>query len=126
MFEIAEEIEERHNSTDSECAVSVIQVSSIIDLSTGLKNKDDEFLGYPVIGYQFSPIRITCRLLDPVSIALRTDCKTVCPWDPRIKGLFFFQNGISISVSKIGQFLSDVRKIRDMISSKNPSSFLGC
>lgn len=51
MFEFAEEIEERHNSTDSECVVSVIQVSSIIDLSTGLKNNDDEFLGYPVIGY---------------------------------------------------------------------------
>ena len=51
MFEFAEEIEERHNSTDSECAVSVIQVSSIIDLSTALKKNDDEFLGYPVIGY---------------------------------------------------------------------------
>ena len=31
--------------------VSVIQVSSIIDLSMGLKNNDDEFLGYLVIGY---------------------------------------------------------------------------
>ena len=51
MFEFAEEIEERHNSTDSECVISVIQVSSIIDLSMGLKNNDDEFLGYPVIGY---------------------------------------------------------------------------
>ena len=54
MFEFAEEIEERHNSTDSECAVFVIQVSSIIDLSTGLKNNDDEFVGYPVIGYHES------------------------------------------------------------------------
>ena len=52
MFEFAKEIEERHNNTDSECAVFVIQVSSIIDLSTRLKNNDDEFLGYPVIGYQ--------------------------------------------------------------------------
>ena len=54
MFEFAEEIEERHNSTDSECDVSVIQVSSIIDLSMGLKNNDDEFLGYLVIGYQIN------------------------------------------------------------------------
>ena len=51
MFEFAEEIEERHNSTNSECVVSGIQVSSIIDLSMGLKNNDDDFLGYPMIGY---------------------------------------------------------------------------
>jgi L-gulonolactone oxidase len=47
--------------------------------------------------------------------------QTVCGWDPRIKSIFFFQNGISISVSKIGQFLSDVRKLRDM----NPNSLCG-
>jgi FAD-dependent oxidoreductase len=113
---IAEEVEQSHNSTHSVCAVSVVQVSSIIELGTGLKNNDLQFLGYPVIGYQNNIQAAGSCLRSP-----EDGLQTACAWDPRIKGLFFFQIGISISVSKIGQFLSDVRKVRDMI----PNSLCG-
>jgi len=113
---IAEEVEQSHNSTHSVCAVSVVQVSSIIQLGTGLKNNDLQFLGYPVIGYQNNIQAAGSCLRSP-----EDGLQTACAWDPRIKGLFFFQIGISISVSKIGQFLSDVRKVRDMI----PNSLCG-
>ena len=106
MFEFAKEIEERHNGTDSECAVSVIQVSSIIDLGTALKNNDDEFLGYPVIGYHNNMKASGSCLSSP-----EDGLQTAWPWDPRIKGLFFFQNGISISVSKIGGHDSEQKPI---------------
>eukprot|EP00253_Pinus_taeda_P031360 PITA_31360 len=113
---IAEEVEQSHNSTHSVCAVAAVQVNSIMEVGTGLKNDDLLFHGYPVIGYQNNMQAAGSCLRSP-----EDGLETACAWDPRIKGLFFFQNGISISVSKIGQFLSDVKKIRDMA----PNSLCG-
>nr|ABK24821.1 unknown [Picea sitchensis] len=112
----AEEVEEATDNADSKCVSSMAQVSIILTSGTGLQNNDVLYLGYPVIGYQNNMQAAGSCLSSP-----EDELRTACPWDPRIKGLFFFQSGLSISLSKIGQFLSDVRKLRDTI----PSSLCG-
>ncbi|KAL6010779.1 hypothetical protein ACLOJK_001221 [Asimina triloba] len=39
---------------------------------------------------------------------------TACSWDPRIPGLFFHHTTVSIPLSNISSFFSDVKKLRDM------------
>jgi FAD-dependent oxidoreductase len=112
----AEELEELTNNPEGKCVLSYIQVSTILGIGTGLENSDHLFLGYPVIGYQ-NKMQSSGSCLS----SLEDGLLTACGWDPRIKGLFYFQTGINIGMSKIQQFLSDVRKLRDLI----PSSLCG-
>ncbi|KAH9307284.1 hypothetical protein KI387_035195, partial [Taxus chinensis] len=104
-----EEIKEATKSGEGKCAISVTQLSTILDTGTGLKNEHMIFTGYPVIGYQ-NKMQSSGSCLSSLDDGLLT----ACGWDPQIKGLFYHQTGMSISVSKISQFLSDVKKLRDM------------
>lgn len=44
-----------------------------------------------------------------------------CAWDPRIKGLFFFESTAIFSATKFAAFIRDVKKLRDM----KPENFCG-
>lgn len=112
----AEEVEELANNAEAKCVLSQIQVAIIFGIGTGLENKDSLFLGYPVIGYQNKMQSAGSCLSSP-----EDGLETACGWDPRIKGLFYFQNGFSVGLSKIQQFLFDIKKLRDLI----PSSLCG-
>nr|ADE76620.1 unknown [Picea sitchensis] len=103
-----EEIAEATNKAGVKCSISKIEFDMIIKSGTGLKNDGHKFLGYPVIGYQND--------MQSSGSCLASADDTACPWDPRIKGIFFFEIGIGINISKIGPFLSDVKKLRDKIS----------
>ncbi|THG16194.1 hypothetical protein TEA_000644 [Camellia sinensis var. sinensis] len=39
---------------------------------------------------------------------------TMCPWDHRVKGLFFHQTAFSISLSNVKSFIQDVQKLVDL------------
>eukprot|EP00253_Pinus_taeda_P001060 PITA_01060 len=110
------EVEELANNAEAKCVLSQIQVAIIFGIGTGLENKDSLFLGYPVIGYQNKMQSAGSCLSSP-----EDGLETTCGWDPRIKGLFYFQNGFSVGLSKIQQFLFDIKKLRDLI----PSSLCG-
>lgn len=112
----AEEVEELANNAEGKCVLSQFQVSIIFGIGTGLENMDSLFLGYPVIGYQNKLQSAGSCLSSP-----EDGLETTCGWDPRIKGLFYFQNGFSVGLSKIQQFLLDIKKLRDLI----PSSLCG-
>ncbi|GFQ05575.1 hypothetical protein PHJA_002701600, partial [Phtheirospermum japonicum] len=64
------------------------------------------FTGYPIIGYH-NRIQASGTCLDSPE-----DSKmTACPWDPRVKGLFFHQTTFSIALSKVKGFIDDVQKL---------------
>jgi len=94
------------------CFYSKAQYDRMMEKGTGLKNDGFQFWGYPVIGYQNN--------MQSSGSCLRSEGDTACPWDPRLVGVYLFQIGLSISLDKVGQFLADVKKVRDM----NPANSL--
>ncbi|CAH9095511.1 unnamed protein product [Cuscuta epithymum] len=74
--------------------------------SYGLTNNGVIFTGYPIIGYQ-NRLQSSGTCLDSLNDGLLT----ACPWDPRVKGLFFHQTTFSISLSKVKGFIQDVQKL---------------
>ncbi|KAJ7570894.1 hypothetical protein O6H91_01G138400 [Diphasiastrum complanatum] len=93
------------------------QVALFVELGAGLKNNDFVFTGYPVIGYQ-NLIQTAGNCQNAPD---ENPPELVCAWDPRVKGLFFHQTAVSISISQISSFISDVKKLRDA----DPSSLCG-
>ncbi|XP_070011157.1 probable L-gulonolactone oxidase 6 [Nicotiana sylvestris] len=64
------------------------------------------FTGYPLIGPQNRlQASGSCLINDGILDDL------VCPWDPRIKGLFVHQTTFSIGLSKVKNFKQDVQKL---------------
>lgn len=39
---------------------------------------------------------------------------TACPWDSRVKGLFFHQTTFSVALSKVKNFIEDIQKLVDL------------
>ena len=68
------------------------------------------FTGYPVVGYQ-NRIQASGSCLDSLEDALIT----ACPWDPRVKGEFFYQTTFSIGVSKVKAFIQDVQSLVSLV-----------
>ncbi|CAH9148453.1 unnamed protein product [Cuscuta epithymum] len=77
--------------------------------SYGLTNNGVIFTGYPIIGYQ-NRLQSSGTCLDSLNDGLLT----ACPWDPRVKGLFFHQTTFSISLSKVKGFIQDVQKLASL------------
>ncbi|KAF3646375.1 putative L-gulonolactone oxidase 4 [Capsicum annuum] len=64
------------------------------------------FTGYPVVGFH-NRVQASGTCLDSLEDARITSC----PWDPRVKGLFFHQTTFSISLSKVKGFIEDVQRL---------------
>ncbi|CAA6667373.1 unnamed protein product [Spirodela intermedia] len=114
-----EELLELTDNSDGKCLVSKLQVATLLETGSGLKNNDGsiiDFTGYPVIGNQ-SDMQTSGSCLFSKDDSLFT----VCAWDPRISGLFYHQTTISIPVTEITSFIADVKKLRDL----RPSALCG-
>eukprot|EP01018_Ginkgo_biloba_P019637 Gb_24042 [translate_table: standard] len=111
-----EEAQEAAMNAKGKCVSSKLQVSALLNTGTGFKNNDVGFDKYPVIGYQ-NKLQAAGSCLRGVKNALLT----ACAWDPRIKGEFFHQTTVTIGLSKMTEFLLDVKKLRDI----NPRSLCG-
>ncbi|MED6188442.1 L-gulonolactone oxidase 3 [Stylosanthes scabra] len=83
-------------------------------IANGLKSDGISFLGYPVIGHQ-SKMQASGSCLNS-QILINS-----CPWDPRIKGLFFFETTPILPARIFRDFVFDLKKLRDL----NPQSFCG-
>lgn len=64
------------------------------------------FTRYPVVGYH-NRLQASGTCLDSLEDARLT----ACPWDPRVKGLFFHQTTFSISLPKVKSFILDVQNL---------------
>ncbi|PKI69467.1 hypothetical protein CRG98_010128 [Punica granatum] len=84
-------------------------------IANGLKN-GLIFTGYPVIGLQ-GKMQTSGSCL--YTSSARID--QTCAWDPRIDGLFFYESTAIFPAQKFGDFIRDVKKLRDL----NPQNFCG-
>ncbi|XP_078153398.1 D-arabinono-1,4-lactone oxidase family protein [Carex rostrata] len=105
----AEKALEKSRSTKGKCALAASEIAYKRLIGNGLKNNGITFLGYPVVGYQgkmqTSGSCLRSSTLDPLSM---------CAWDPRIKGLSFYESTAIFSASQFKNFIIDVKKLRDL------------
>ncbi|KAI5598923.1 hypothetical protein BDE02_02G163800 [Populus trichocarpa] len=101
-----EDAQESLKDPDGKCASAKLITSSLVNLAYGLTNNGIVFTGYPIIGYH-NRLQSSGTCLDSPEDALIT----ACPWDSRIKGEYFFQATISISLSVVKSFIQDVQNL---------------
>lgn len=116
VLRATESMLENTKNSDGKCKEAKLIIDSKLGLANGLKNNGFMFTGYPVVGFQN-------RMQTSGSCyrSSRADLLGTCPWDPRFKGLFFYETTAVFSLAKIKDFISDVKKLRDM----EPNSFCG-
>lgn len=107
----AEKSMDNGRSLNGKCtlASSFLGVKKLV--ANGLKN-GLIFTGYPVIGHQG-------KMQTSGSCLYSTGKDTSCAWDPRINGLFFYETTAIFPASKFGDFIRDVKKLRDLIKPEN-------
>lgn len=98
------------------CAAAASQLAYKKISANGLKNNDLLFTGYPVVGRQGKMQTSGSCLHSP-----EIDLMSMCAWDPRIKGLFFYESTAIFTPSKFRDFIIDVKKLRDL----QPERFCG-
>ncbi|PIM97730.1 D-arabinono-1, 4-lactone oxidase [Handroanthus impetiginosus] len=111
----SEKAAEKSRNTNAKCilASSFIEYKKIT--ANGLKN-NLIFTNYPVIGRQGKMQTSGSCLYSPQTIK-----DTSCAWDPRIKGLFFYETTAIFPAPKFADFIRDVKKLRDI----KPENFCG-
>ncbi|KAH9309829.1 hypothetical protein KI387_037740 [Taxus chinensis] len=112
----SEELQEATKDAKGKCMVAKLQASTLQSIGSGFKNNNLIFDKYPIVGYH-NKLQAAGSCLNSTEDGLLT----ACTWDPRIKGEFFHQTTMAISLSKIKDFISDIKKLRDL----NPSSLCG-
>ncbi|PWA79752.1 D-arabinono-1,4-lactone oxidase family protein [Artemisia annua] len=88
------------------CINGKLTSTNLINSAYGLTNDGILFREYPVIGYQNRLQASGGCLNDPEDAEI-----SACPWDPRVKGLFFHQTAVSIMISKAKYFIQDIQKL---------------
>lgn len=111
-----EETQEDLGDANGICINGNITASFLRVVGYGLTNDGILFTGYPVIGYQ-NRIQASGTCLD----SGEDSRLTACPWDSRVKGLFFHQTTFSIGLSNVKSFIEDVQKLVEL----SPKSLCG-
>ncbi|KAK6927377.1 D-arabinono-1,4-lactone oxidase, C-terminal domain [Dillenia turbinata] len=99
---------ENAKNAGGKCAVAASVVAFKKMVGNGLKN-NLIFTGYPVVGHQG-------KMQTSGSCLYSSSTLTSCAWDPRIKGLFFYETTAIFPASKFGDFIRDVKRLRDIKS----------
>ncbi|XP_006340105.1 probable L-gulonolactone oxidase 6 [Solanum tuberosum] len=95
-----EEILESTNNADGKCLDATKTTGILKSLSYGWTNNGT---GYPMVGFH-DRVQASGTCLDSHEGA-------TCPWDHRVKGLFFHQTTFTISLSKVKGFIEDVQRL---------------
>lgn len=111
-----EKAAEKAKSIKGKCTLASMELSAKKLVGFGLKNNKIIFTGYPVVGYQ-GKMQTSGSCLYSSSL----DLLSSCAWDPRIKGLIFYETTAIFSPQKFKDFIRDVKKLRDL----NPDNFCG-
>ncbi|KAJ8533086.1 hypothetical protein K7X08_015975 [Anisodus acutangulus] len=106
ILRTSEENQESTNDASGKCASAKLITSTLKIGAYGLTNNGIAFTGYPVVGFH-NRVQASGTCLD----SLEDSRITTCPWDPRVKGLFFHQTTFTISLSKVKGFIEDVQRL---------------
>ncbi|CAI0441355.1 unnamed protein product [Linum tenue] len=106
---------ENSRNAKGKCAMASTFIGAKKLIANGLKN-GLIFTGYPVVGRQGKMQSSGSCLYSP---SYRID--ESCAWDPRIKGLSFYESTAIFPATKFADFIRDVKKLRDL----NPDNFCG-
>ncbi|KAG9133866.1 hypothetical protein Leryth_017946 [Lithospermum erythrorhizon] len=107
VLRLKEEAQEAIMDGTGKCLDATVTTSALEFLGYGLTNNGFIFTGYPVIGLN-NRLQSSGACLDGDDEGFLW---STCPWDPRIKGLFIFQTTISITLSKVKNFIEDVQAL---------------
>ncbi|TKY58291.1 L-gulonolactone oxidase 3 [Spatholobus suberectus] len=110
----AEKLLESTRNANGKCLTAATTLGFKKLVGNGLKNNGQIFTGYPVLGYQG-------KMQTSGSCLYSTKTDTACAWDPRIKGLFFYETTAIFPASQFAGFIRDVRQLRDL----KPENFCG-
>ncbi|PUZ51179.1 hypothetical protein GQ55_6G159100 [Panicum hallii var. hallii] len=111
---IQDERLEKNGTDAARCSATRFAAAYLLSQAYGLTNDGVNFTGYPVVGYQHR-MQASGTCLDTKDDGLQT----VCYWDPRIRGPFFYNTGFSIPLSRAPAFVADLKRLRDL----NPQAF---
>ncbi|XP_010451207.1 PREDICTED: probable L-gulonolactone oxidase 4 [Camelina sativa] len=103
---ILEERDESSGEAHNKCARAKTLTSFLFKIAYGLTNNGYLFTGYPVIGRQ-DRMMSSGACLDSYHNGLIT----ACPWDSRIKGDFFYQTALSVSLTHVKDFINDIKAL---------------
>ncbi|KAG2578621.1 hypothetical protein PVAP13_6NG121006 [Panicum virgatum] len=112
---VQEELLEANGSDAARCSAVQTAVAQMEMQAYGLTNDGVSFTGYPVVGYQHR-IQASGTCLDGTEDDV---LQSVCIWDPRIRGPFFYDSSFSVPLSRVAAFVADVQRLRDI----NPQAF---
>ncbi|XP_044961433.1 probable L-gulonolactone oxidase 4 [Hordeum vulgare subsp. vulgare] len=104
----------QENGTDTARCAAAQEGSTSRLQAFGFTNDGVVFTGYPVVGYQHR-IQASGSCID----GPEDDLGSSCAWDPRIRGLFMYNSGFSVALSKAPAFVADMQQLRDL----NPDAF---
>lgn len=108
---------ERSKSVKGKCAMAAAEIAAKKLVGNGLRSSNGAlFTGYPVVGFQGKMQTSGSCAHSPASNPL-----AACAWDPRFKGLFFYESTAIFSPEGFKAFILDVKRLRDM----NPENFCG-
>ncbi|KAL3812950.1 hypothetical protein ACJIZ3_014218 [Penstemon smallii] len=111
-----EETREALEDIDGKCIDGKLASTTVRTAAYGLTNNGILFTGYPVVGYQ-NRIQSSGTCLDsPEDLRI-----TTCPWDPRVKGLYYHETSFSVALSQVKNFIADIQKLVEL----EPKSFCG-
>nr|XP_048334560.1 probable L-gulonolactone oxidase 6 [Ziziphus jujuba var. spinosa] len=111
-----EEGQEFFHDVQGKCVVAKWVTSYLSNNKYGLTNHGKT--GYPMVGYQ-NRLQASGSCLDGKAEGeveeededAENFIWSSCPWDPRVKGEFFFENTFSIGLSSVKNFIEDVQKL---------------
>ncbi|XP_020518302.1 L-gulonolactone oxidase 3 isoform X2 [Amborella trichopoda] len=106
---------ESTKNVKGKCLMAATELAYKQVIANGLKNNDLIFTGYPVVGMQ-GKMQASGSCLNSPETSTDT-----CPWDPRIKGLFFYETTAIFPAPNFRDFIIDVKKLRDL----KPENFCG-
>ncbi|KAG8044707.1 hypothetical protein GUJ93_ZPchr0075g2715 [Zizania palustris] len=99
---------EASRNVKGKCTMAAAEIVAKRLVGNGLRG-GRLFTGYPVVGFQGKmQTSGSCAHSPP------TDLLSACPWDPRFKGLFFYETTAVFSPARFRDFVLDVKRLRDL------------
>lgn len=101
---------EGSRNVKGKCAMATAEIAAKRLIGNGLRRKDGQlFTGYPVVGFQGK-----MQTSGSCAHSAASSPLTACAWDPRFKGLFFYESTAIFSPARFRSFVLDVKRLRDL------------